>query len=150
MGKSIPDGLILHTGDPEPFKRFPAVCLMVDQTEDQLSLTSGIRRTDKAFHIFTLHKILQDAKLLLRGSGYLILPCSRQNRKIFKPPFGVSLIVGFRLRQLHQMADAPTDNISVAFQISVAAFVRPQHFSQRLGNRGLLGKYKLHYGFLLT
>ncbi len=96
MGKAVLDGLVLHAGDPEPFEGFPAACLMIDQAEDEFTLSAGIGSADKALHVVTFHQGFQDIELLSRGHGYLIPPVGRQDRQIRESPFGVSFVVGLR------------------------------------------------------
>ena len=68
MGESIPDGGILHAADPEPGKGFLAFALVIDKSENQLALPSGIGGTDQAVHVRPGHEAAKDLKLLL-GSG---------------------------------------------------------------------------------
>lgn len=150
MGKAILDGLVLHTGDPEPLKRLLTASLMINQAEDQFSFASGVRCVDDALHILTLHELLQNTELLLGRRRYLILPRGGQDGKIGKVPFGIGFVLAFRRRPFHQIADTPADDIAVALQISVEAFICAQHLGQGLGQRGLLGEYKFHSGLLLT
>ena len=46
------------------------------------------------------------------------------------------------------MAGALADYVTVAFQVTIAAFVLTHNPGQRLGDRGLPGKYKFHYRVL--
>ena len=136
MSEAIPDGLVLHAGDPEPKKGLAASGLMIDQPENEFSLSSGIRCADEALHILTLHELLQNAELLLGGRRHLILPSGGQDGKIGKVPFGIGFVVAFRRRQFHQMADTPADDVAVALQISIAAFVCAQHLGQDWATEG--------------
>ena len=133
----------------QPFKGFLTSGLIVDQAEDQFAFTPGISGTDKACDIRSLHQGLQNLVLFLGALRDFIQPAFRQDRKVFKPPFGKAFIIAFRRGKLHQMADTPADQVSAAFQVAVPAFVCADHPGQGLSYTGLLGNNKFHFGLVI-
>ena len=62
MGETLPDGTFFHTGQPQAGERLFAARLLVDKSEDQFSLTSGIATVHDAIHIWAVHQLLQNKK----------------------------------------------------------------------------------------
>ena len=56
MLKALPDGGVLHAGNPKTFERLFAARHLVDETENQLSLAPGVCGAHKALHIGALHQ----------------------------------------------------------------------------------------------
>ena len=110
---------------------------MVNQSENQFSLTACIGCTDQTLYILPQHELFQDSKLLFRTGGHLILPIFRQNRKVIIPPLGILLIIGFRLGKFHQMPHTPADNVAIALHITIPALICSDHFREAHGYRGL-------------
>ena len=77
MGETFPDGGFLHAGQPQARNRLFAAGLLVDKSEDQFSLPSGIATVHNALHIRAVHQLLQNAKLLFGGRRHQILPLLR-------------------------------------------------------------------------
>ena len=132
--KALPNCRVLHTGNPKTVKRLCTLALMIYEPENQLSFPPGIRRTDKPVNIRAVHQLLQNLKLLFCAYGNLILPLLGENGQILFPPFFIVSVGGW-LRQLHQMTDAPADEIPISFQVSVIALAGTKHTGDRLGNR---------------
>ena len=61
----------------------------------------------------------------------------RNNGQIVVPPLGIPLIVGAGVCQLHQMTEAPRNNVIAALHVAVLAGRRAQHLCDGLGNTGL-------------
>ena len=114
MGETFPDGGFLHAGQPQAGKGLLAARLLVDQSEDQFSLPSGIATVHNALDIRAVHQFLQDAKLFFGGRRHQILPLLRQNGQVCNAPLDVFGIVDIGRSQFYQMPDAPADEITVA------------------------------------
>ena len=56
VGKALPDGGVLHAGNPKALERLVAACHLVDETENQLPLAPGVGGAHKAVHIGPLHQ----------------------------------------------------------------------------------------------
>lgn len=139
MGESIPDGGILHAADPEPGKGFLAFALVIDKSENQLALPSGIGGTDQAVHVRPGHEAAKDLKLLLGSGRHQVLPCFGQNGQVCPGPFDQLGIVAPGRSQLHQMTDTPADEIVSSLQIAGPAFGDAQGLTNGLGCRGFFG-----------
>ena len=63
----------------------------------------------------------------------------------FQPPFGKALIVALGGGELHQMANTPADQVTVAFQVPVLVFRGSDDAGQGLGNRRFLGNNKFSF-----
>ena len=137
MGETFPDGVFLHAGQPQARKGLFAACLLVHQTEDQFSLASCIRCTDNAIHIWAVHQLLQDTKLLFGGRRHQILPPFRQDGQICDAPLDVFGIVDIGRSKLHQMTHAPAYQITVALKVAVLTVGGTEDFGVGHGNRGL-------------
>ena len=90
------------------------------------------------------HKLLQDPELLFCAGRDLVKPTVRQDRQILQAPFRVTFVIGFRRRQFHQMTDAPADEITVSFQVSVLTAGCSDYAGDGLRHRGLLSDNKFH------
>ena len=110
------------------------MALMINQSENQLALTSSIRCTHKAFHIAPRHELFENAKLLSSSCRDFILPIIRKDGEVCIRPFAVFGIIGFRLCQFYQMPYTPADKIVIALQVSVPTFICSQHFGYTLGD----------------
>ena len=95
---------------------------------------SCIRCTDNAIHIWAVHQLLQNAKLLFGGRRHEILPLLRQDGQICNAPLDVFGIVDIRRSQFHQMTHTPAYEIAVALQITVFAVGRAEDFGVGHGN----------------
>ena len=125
--KSIPDGFILHRGNPQPFHRLLAVSQIVDTSENQLALPSSIAGVDNFGHILPAHQLLQDGKLIPLIGGNLKAEGARQDGQILPLPFGVAFIVHAGIRKPRQMAKTPRYNIFLSFQIAVLSSCNAQN-----------------------
>ena len=150
MLKSVPDGIILHGGQPQPLYRLPAACHFVHIVKDGFALAPGIAGIDDLGHILPVQKRPQRFKLLFLCVGNLHLPRVLQNGKICAVPFGVALVIALCPGQLHQMAKAPAHQIPVALPISVHTLLCAQQRGVGRADRGLLCDNQLvHILFLL-
>ena len=147
--KALPDGGILHAGNPQPEHGFLAAGQVVNSAEDRLSLAPGIAGVHHLGHIGLLHQFFQQVKLLFLVSSHRILPFLRQDRQVLIAPFGIVRVVSRGIRKLRQVAKTPAHQIPAAFQIPVFSVPRPQHRGDALCHRGLLCNHKSAHGFTL-
>ena len=137
MLEAFADGGVLQRADPQTLEGLGASGFVVDQPEDQLTLASCIGCADKLGDALVLHKRGQHLELL----GFVLCdlehPAFRNNGQIVIPPLGIPLIVGAGVCQLHQMTEAPRNNVIAALHVAVLAGRRAQHLCDGLGNAGL-------------
>ena len=141
--KALPDGGILHAGNPEPLYRFRATGHLVDETENQFSLPACIGRGGHTIHIGAVEQGTQNFKLLFLLVRDNELPRLGQDGQIFVPPLAVFFIVLARLGKGHQMPDAPADQIPAALPIAGLLFSGPDHGGNAAGYTGLFGNHQL-------
>jgi len=119
MGEPLSDGVFLHAGQPQAGKGLFAARLLVDKTEDQFALTPCIRCTDNAIHIWAVHQLLQNAKLLFGGRRHEVLPLLRQDGQVGNAPLDELFIVDIGRGKFHQMTNAPAYQIAVALKVAI-------------------------------
>ena len=141
--KALPDGGILHAGNPEPLHRFCATGHLVDETENQFSLPACIGRGGHTVHIRAVEQRAHNFKLLFLFVRDNELPRLGQDGQIFILPLAVFFIVLARFRKGHQMPDAPADKIPAALPIAVLLFIGPDHGGDAAGYTGLFGNHQL-------
>ena len=141
--KALPDGCILHAGNPEPLHRFCAASHLVDETENQFSLPACIGRGGHTVHIWAVEQGTQNFKLLFFLVRDNELPRLGQDGQILIPPLTVFFIVLARLGKGHQMSDAPADKIPAALPVAVLLFSGSDHGGNAAGNTGLFGNHQL-------
>ena len=137
MIEAFADGGVLQRADPQTLEGLGASGFVVDQPEDQLTLASCIGCADQLGDALVLHKRGQHLELL----GFVLCdlehPAFRNNGQIVIPPLGIPLIVGAGVCQLHQMTEAPRNDVIAALHVAVLAGRRAQHLCDGLGNAGL-------------
>ena len=141
--KALPDGGILHAGNPEPLYGFRAVGHLVDETENQFSLPACIGRGGHTVHIGAVEQGTQNFKLLFLLVRHDELPRLGQDGQILIPPLTVFFIVLARLGKGHQMPDAPADQITTALPIAGLLFSGPDHGGNAAGHTGFFGDHQL-------
>ena len=141
--EALPDGGILHAGNPEPLHRFRAAGHLVDKAEDQFSLPACVGCGSHTVHIRAVEQGTQNFKLLFLFVRDNELPRLGQDGQIFILPLAVFFIVLARLRKGHQMSDAPADQIPAALPIAVLLFTGPNHGGNAAGHTGLFGDHQL-------
>ena len=148
--KALPDGGILHAGNPQPFHGLLAARQAVDGAENQLTFAPGIAGVDYLGHVLPPQQGAQHVKLfpLVLGDGKA--PGLRQNRQIVIAPLGIVGVVGGGIRQPGQVPQAPGHQPTAALQVAVFAGGGPQHGGQGVCHRGFLGNYQFHFCFLLS
>ena len=136
MIEAFADGGVLQRADPQTLEGLGASGFVVDQPEDQLALTSCIGCADQLGDAIVLHERRQHLELL----GFILRdlkhPVFRNNGQIVIPPLGIPLIVGAGVCQLHQMTEAPRNNVIAALHVAVLTGRRAQHLCDGLGNAG--------------
>ena len=147
--KALPDGGILHAGNPQPEHGFLAAGQIIDGAEDGLSLAPGIAGVHHLGHIGPLHQFFQQVKLFFLIGGHRILPFLRQDRQVLIAPLGIVRVVGGGIRKLRQVAETPAHQIPAAFQIAVLSVYGPQHRGNALCNGRFLCNHKSAHGFAL-
>ena len=141
--KALPDGGILHAGNPEPLYGFCAAGLLVDETENQFSLPACVGRGGHTVHIRAVEQGTQNFKLLFLFVRDNELPRLGQDGQILIPPLTVFFIVLARLGKGHKVPDAPADKIPAALPVAVLLFIGPDHGGNAAGNTGLFGNHQL-------
>ena len=143
MGKALPDGLVLHGGNPQPGNGLGAACQGIDRAENQLPLAARVTGVDHLGHVLPPQQGPQGVELvpLVRADGEF--PVFRQDGQVLLPPLGVGRVIRGGVRQLRQMPHTPAHQPAVSFQIPLPALSCPQHSGQTLGYRGLFRNYQL-------
>lgn len=98
--------------------------------------------TDNAIHIWTVHHLLQNAKLLFGGRRHEILPLFRQDGQVCNAPLDVFGIINIGRCQFHQMTNAPADEITVALPITILSIGRTEDLCVSCPDRGLFRHYQ--------
>ena len=142
--KALPDGGILHRGNPEPLHGLLAARQLVDGAEDQLALASGVAGVHHLGHIRGVHQLFQHIKLLPFVLAHHHLPMVRQNGQIVIAPLCVVGVISVGVGQPSQMAHTPAYPPAVPLQIAVLAGSGPDHGGQTLGNGRFLSDHQLH------
>ena len=137
MPEALTDSGVLQRADPQTLEGLGASGFVVDQPKDQLTLAPCIGCADQLGDALVLHESGQHLELLCFVLRDLKHPAFRNNGQIVIPPLGIPLIVGAGVCQLHQMTEAPRNNVIAALHVAVLAGRRAQHLCDGLGNAGL-------------
>ena len=137
MIEAFADGGVLQRADPQTLEGLGASGFVVDQPEDQLTLTPCIGCADKLSDTLVLHERGQHLELLCFVLRDLKHPVLRNNGQIVIPPLGIPLIIGAGVCQLHQMTETPRNDVIAALHVAVLAGRRAQNLCDGLGNAGL-------------
>ena len=105
--KSLPNGAVLHRGNPKANDRLAAAGHFIHQTEDQLSLTSGVTGIDDGIHVGAVHQGTEIFKSILLARCQHIAERLRQNGKIVITPFLETLVIAGRVQRGYQVSHAP-------------------------------------------
>ena len=117
IGKALPDCRVLHRRDPETGEGFGASG--IDQSEDQLNLAPRVAGVDQFRHIRAFHKVTENVELGGLFLGHHIVEGGGQDGKVLIPPLLIAVIIGGRIRQPHQMTDAPGNEPAAALKIAI-------------------------------
>ena len=150
VGKALPDGGILHAGDPQPAYGLGAARKAVNGAENQLTLAPGVTGVDHLGHVLPPQQGTQHIELIPFVLGNGEAPGLRQNRQVIIAPLGVVRVVCGGIRQSGQMAQAPAHQPAAALQVAVLSGGSAQYSGQRICNRGFLGNYQFHFCLLLS
>ena len=141
--KALPDGPVLHAGDPQPLHRLGASGQMVGGAENQLSLPASVAGVHHLGHVLPAQQGPQGVELapfLLPDSK---APAFRQDGQILPPPLAVPGVIGRRLGQLRQMPHAPAHQPAPALHVALLPGRGPQHLGDAHGNRRLFRNHQL-------
>ena len=119
VGKALPDRRILHRRNPEAGERLGTSGSLIDQPENQLTFASCVAGVDQFRHIGALHQGAENVELGGLFLGHHIAEGGGQDGKVLIPPLLVAVIVGGRVRQPHQMPDAPGNEPAAALKIAI-------------------------------
>src|SRR5262249_34298380 len=142
--KAAPNGFVGERRDPEPADRQPTARVLVDVAEDQLSLATGIACVDDRGEPAIAEQLLDDAKLLLGVSGRAKQKLGWQHRQAIEAPRLPARVVGGRLLELDEVADAPGDRVAIVLPPVTARPAHAEHPREIARDRRLLGDDKLH------
>ena len=137
-GKAVTDGPVLHAGNPKTLERLLTARHLIDETENEFPLASGVGGAHKAVHIGALHQGTQDFKLLFLLVRDDILPFLRENRQIVIAPLLETPVVGPGVGKGNQMADTPAHQIAVSLKVAVLFLIRAGHACNAAGYARLL------------
>ena len=115
-GKALADRLVRHRGDPQPSDRLVAAGLLKDPPGDQLALPSGVRCDDHLGHVRAEQLFFDSLELLSAlGDHHQLLVVGKHGQRAHVP-FFIFFIIGLRIRQRHQVAQGPGDDILRSLQ----------------------------------
>ena len=101
------------------------------------SQNKGMGCADQLGDALVLHESGQHLELLCFVLRDLKHPVLRNNGQIVIPPLSIPLIVGAGVCQLHQMTEAPRNDVIAALHVAVLSGRCAQHLCDGLGNAGL-------------
>ena len=113
--KTLPDGGILHAGNPQAFHGLLAARQAVDRAEDQLALAPGVAGVHYLGHILPPQQGAQHVKLIPFVLGDGEAPGLRQNGQVIIAPLGIVGVVCGGICQPGQVPQAPGHQPAVAF-----------------------------------
>ena len=119
IDKALPDRHVLHRRNPETREGLGTSGGLIDQPENQLALAPRVAGVDQLRHIGALHQGTEDVELGCLFLGHHIAKGVGQDGKILIPPLLIAVIVGGRVRQSHQMTNAPGNEPAAAFKIAI-------------------------------
>ena len=130
VGKALPDGGILHAGDPQPAYGLGAARQTVDGAENQLTFAPGIAGVDHFGHVLPPQQGTQHIELIPFVLGDGEAPGLRQNRQVIIAPLGVVRVIGGGIGQPGQVPQAPAHQPAAALQVAVLSGGSAQHGGQ--------------------
>ena len=105
--KALPDGAVLHRGNPKTKNWLAASSHFIHQPEDQLTFTPGITGIDNGIHIGAVHQGAKIFKSVLLARCQHITERLRQNGKIVISPFLEMLVIAASIHRGYQVSHAP-------------------------------------------
>ena len=113
--KSLPNGAVLHRGNPKAKDRFVAIRHLIHQTEDQFPFTPSVTGIDDGIHVGAIHQSTEIFKGVLFAGCQYIAERLRQNGKIVIAPFLETLVIAASIHRGYQVSHAPGYEKAVAF-----------------------------------
>ena len=104
--KALPDGAVLHRGNPEAKNWLAASSHFIHQPEDQFPFTPGITGIDDGIHIGAVHQGAEIFKSVLLAWCQHIAERLRQNGKIVIAPFFEAFVIAARIHRGYQVPNA--------------------------------------------
>ena len=139
-GETFTDGLVGLAADPQPFRLSLVACHLHDPAGDQLPFASGVGGNHQAGDVVAGKESLDHLELLLALlDDHLLQGIGKHGQGAHRPALP-RLVVICRWRQLHQMAQGPSDHIVGTFQIPLAAQGTTHHTSDFTGDARLFRK----------
>ena len=143
VGEALPDGAVLHAGNPQPLHGLGTARQVVDRAEDQFALPPGVAGVDNLAHFLGAKQRPQGVEPLplVRGDGQP--PALRDDGQILIAPLFETLVIHPGVCKGHQMPDAPGHQVAVALQVALLPVGRPDHSGDAPGHAGLFRDYQL-------
>ena len=113
--KALPDGAVLHRGNPKTEDRLAASSHFIHQSENQLPFTPGVTGIDNGIHIGAVHQGTEIFKSVLFARCRHIAERLRQNGEIVIAPFLKILVIAARIHRGYQVPYTPGYEKAVAF-----------------------------------
>ena len=144
VSKALPDCRVLHRRNPEAGERLGTSGSLIDQPENQLTLAPRVAGVDQFRHIGAIHQGTENVELGGLFLGHHIAEGVGQDGKVLIPPLLVAVVVGSRIRQPHQMPDAPGNQPAAALKIAIGPGCDTQGRRDTLCYTRFFTDYKLH------
>ena len=114
FGKALPDGTVLHRGNPEAKDRLAAAGHFIHQTEDQLPFTPGITGIDDGIHIGAVHQGAEIFKSVLLAWCQHIAERFRQDGEVVIAPLLETLVIARRIHGGNKVPYTPGNKKAAA------------------------------------
>ena len=141
VGKALPDGAVLHAGNPQPLHGLGTARQVVDRAEDQFALPPGIAGVDDLAYFLGAKQRPQGVEPLPLVQGNGQPPALRDDGQILIAPLFETLVIHPGVGKGYQMPDAPGHNVAVALQVAVLPVGRPDHGGDAPGHAGFFRDY---------
>ena len=143
--EALPDGRVLHRGDPQPGERLLAVRHLIDQPENEFTLPSGVAGVDQLGDILPVHEALQVLEGVLLVLHQHIAEGLRQDGQIVIPPFLVAGVIARRIHRGHQMSHTPGNDEPIPLKTAVGPGCDTQGRRDGFCNTWFLADHQLHF-----
>ena len=145
VAKPLPDGRVLHRGDPQPGEGLGAARHLIDQAENELTLPPGVAGVDQLGDILPVHEALQVLEGVLLVLHQHIAEGLRQDGKVIIPPFLVAGVIARRIHRGHQMAHTPGNDEPIPLKTAVGPGCDAQGRRDGFCNTRFLADHQLHF-----